>query len=121
MDYASRTVVESRTHPGVRFVVRRMSLARRLALLERVRELAQPLEFLRAGQMRAEQAQAAELAHRVQQAYVEWGIESIEGLSIDGVEATPERLVSDGPEELSREAAEAVRRECGLSEEERKN
>jgi hypothetical protein len=42
-------------------------------------------------------------------------------LSVDGVEATPEVLLERGPEELFREALAAVRREAGLSEEERKN
>ena len=38
-----------------------------------------------------------------------------------GVAAGPELLAEAGPEELFREALAAVRRETGLSEEERKN
>ena len=53
--------------------------------------------------------------------YVVWGITTIDGLSIDGIEATPEALVECGPESLVREAATLVRSQLGLNEEERKN
>jgi len=53
--------------------------------------------------------------------YVSWGLQSIAGLTIDGVEATPEILAERGPEELFREALGLVRQETGLDEAERKN
>jgi hypothetical protein len=43
------------------------------------------------------------------------------GLELDGSPASPESLIAQGPEGLFREALEAVKRECGLSDEERKN
>jgi len=43
------------------------------------------------------------------------------GLELDGSPATPASLASDGPEDLFREALAAVKAECGLTEEERKN
>jgi hypothetical protein len=40
---------------------------------------------------------------------------------LDGSEASPQSLAEAGPEELFREALEAVRAETGLNEAERKN
>jgi hypothetical protein len=53
--------------------------------------------------------------------YVAWGVKAVSGLRVDSREAGPELLAEAGPEELFREALAAVRRETGLSEEERKN
>ena len=53
--------------------------------------------------------------------YIEFGLASIEGLEIDGQPATPDLLIARGPEPLCREIVEAVKAECGLSAEERKN
>ena len=46
---------------------------------------------------------------------------AVDGLEIDGEPATPASLVERGPEELFREALAAVKAECGLSDEQRKN
>jgi hypothetical protein len=50
-----------------------------------------------------------------------WGLEEIHGLELDGQPATAESLIERGPEELFVEALAAVKSECGLSENERKN
>jgi len=53
--------------------------------------------------------------------YLEWGLEEIEGLTIDGEQATPQALIEKGPMDLAREILGRIKRECGLSEGERKN
>ncbi len=122
MNYESTTEVESRSHPGVRLRVRRMSFGRRLELTRQVKDLVGRMEFLRAGEGGPQdEAEAAVLGAEVDRAYLSWGLAAVEGLEIDGAEATPEALVDSGPEELVAEALEAVRAEAGLSEEERKN
>jgi hypothetical protein len=50
-----------------------------------------------------------------------WGIKAVAGLAVDGKAAGPELLAEAGPENLFQEALAVVRRETGLSEEERKN
>ncbi len=121
MEYESAVVVESKAAPGVRLVVRRMSFARRVELMRRIRELAGRADFLAAGAEPEEQMDAALARAEIDRVYVEWGIESDEGLTIDGAPATAESLASRGPEDVFREALEAVKAECGLSEAERKN
>jgi hypothetical protein len=121
MEYTSVTVVEPAAAPGVRLVLRRMSFARRVELMRRIRELAGRAEFLKAGEGAGEQMDAALLRAEIDRLYVAWGVERVEGLVLDGAPATPESLAEAGPEGLFREALEAVRRECGLSEAERKN
>jgi hypothetical protein len=121
MEYASVTVVEPAAAPGVRLVLRRMSFARRVELMRRIRELAGRAEFLKAAEDAGEQMDAALLRAEIDRLYVAWGVERVEGLVLDGAPATPESLAEAGPEDLFREALEAVRRECGLSEAERKN
>jgi hypothetical protein len=61
------------------------------------------------------------LALEVERLYLEWGLESVSGLDLDGVAATPQSLAERGPEELCREMIQAIKAECGLSDEERKN
>lgn len=121
MEYTSEVTVESKAAPGVRLVLRRMSFARRVELLRRIRELARRAEFLAAGEDAGEQMDAALLRAEIDRVYVNWGVKRVEGLAVDGAPATAESLAEAGPEELFREALEAVKRQCGLSEEERKN
>ncbi|MGC4052236.1 MAG: hypothetical protein QM757_23110 [Paludibaculum sp.] len=52
--------------------------------------------------------------------YVEWGLLTVTGLTIDGAAATVECLVAR-PESLCREIAGCVRQQCHLGGEERKN
>lgn len=102
-------------------MLRRMSFARRVELMRRIRELARRAEFLGAGDQLGEQMDAGLLRAEIDRLYVEWGVERVEGLALDGAPATAEGLAEAGPEELFREALYAVKRECGLSDEERKN
>ncbi len=89
--------------------------------MRRVRELARRIEFLEAGDDTCGKMDAGLLRSEIDRMYVEWGLKSITGLELDGVEATPHSLVESGPEELFREALDAVRAETGLTEAERKN
>jgi hypothetical protein len=86
-----------------------------------VRELARRVEFLEAGQEPGDRMDAALVQAEIDRVYLAWGLKGVAGLAVDGVEATPESLAEAGPEELFREALEAVRAETGLNEAERKN
>jgi hypothetical protein len=97
-----------------------MSLARRIDLTRRIRELGRKYEFLESGGV-SEQLEAAVLAQEIDRTYIEWGLAGIDGLDIDGEEANPQSLVLKGPEILCREAVDAIKSECWLSGEERKN
>lgn len=119
--YRSVRRVESRTMPGVWLTIRRMSFERRIELARRIRELAKQKEYLEAGTQPEEKIAAALLGANADRVYFEWGVEKVEGLLLDGVPATPARLLAAGPEELVREALSLVKAECGLTEEERKN
>lgn len=121
MDYESVTVVEPVAAPGVRLVLRRMSFVRRVELMRRIRDLARRAEFLKAGEDPVEQMEAVLLRAEIDRLYVAWGLERVDGLILDGAPATPESLAETGPEWLFRDAVKAVRRECGLTDEERKN
>jgi hypothetical protein len=119
--YASEALVKSRAVPGVTFTVAKMSFGRRVELMRRVRELARRTEFLAASKEAGDKMDAALLQAEIEHTYVIWGVKSVTGLAVDGVAAGPELLAEAGPEELFREALAAVRKETGLSEEERKN
>lgn len=121
MEYRSQVELESESVPGVRFTITRMSFARRMELIRRIRELAARAEFLEAGGSAGEKLEAALLAREVDRVYLSWGLVTVEGLTVDGEAATPERLIEAGPEGLANEIAAAIKRECGLTEEERKN
>jgi hypothetical protein len=120
VSHESEFVVDSRVRPGLKFHIARISFSRRLELMRSVRELAKRVEFLSAGTDPADKMDAALLQAEIELLYVTWGVKAVEGLSVDGVAASPE-LLAQGPEDVFREALEAVRREIGLSEEERKN
>lgn len=120
-EYTSYRVIESKAFPGVRLTVRKVTFGRRIELLKKVSELASKVEFLRASDDPREQLEASLLQSELDRAYLLWGLASVEGIRIDGEEATPEKLVSQGPEELCGEALRAIKREFGLSEEEEKN
>jgi hypothetical protein len=121
MTYESVAVLESKVAPGVTFSVARMSFGRRVELMRKVRELARRVEFLEAGQEPGDRMDAALVQAEIDRVYLAWGLKGVAGLAVDGVEATPESLAEAGPEELFREALEAVRAETGLNEAERKN
>ena len=119
--YSSEAPVKSRAVPGVTFTIAKMSFGRRVELMRRVRELARRTEFLAASEEAGDKMDAALLQAEIERTYVMWGVKSVTGLAVDGVAAGPELLAEAGPEELFREALAAVRKETGLSEEERKN
>jgi hypothetical protein len=120
MNYESWVERESKTAPGVTFVLAKMSFGRRVELTRRLREIAQRVEFLEAGDAK-EKIDAALLTCEIDRLYVLWGLKEVRGLDLDGEAATPESLAAVGPEELFREAVGAVKAECGLTETERKN
>lgn len=121
MQYESCTRVESKVAPGVVFVVAKVSFARRMDLIRRIRELSLKFDFLKAGESAEEKLEAALLSGEIDRLYVIWGLQELTGLEIDGVRATPDLLANAGPEDLFREVAAAIKAECALSESERKN
>jgi hypothetical protein len=98
-----------------------MSFGRRVELMRQVRELARRTSFLAASDDAGDKMDAALLRAEIERVYVMWGVKAVAGLAVDGKAAGPELLAEAGPEELFQEALAAVRRETGLSEEERKN
>lgn len=120
-EYDSSIRVTSRTYSGVEFTIHRISFGRRMDLCRRVRDIGQKLEFLEAGKHFHEKVEANLLTHEIDKIYLEWGLVRVDGLLIDGEAATAELVVAKGPEELTREIVEAIKAQCGLSEEERKN
>jgi hypothetical protein len=120
VSYSSLSWHKSKTIEGVRFAIKRVSLAQRLELNRRVRELTLRHEFLKSGPA-ADQLEAACADLLVRKLYVEWALGDLEGLAIDGQTATIELLIEKGPEELVDEVIAAMQEEIGLSEEERKN
>lgn len=98
-----------------------MSLGRRLEMSRRIREFASRMEFAEAGESFADKVESTLLGLEVDRIYLEWGIIAIHGLELDGRTASVADQIESGPEALSREMVAAVRAECGLSEDERKN
>lgn len=121
MHWSSSRVVASTACPGVEFAIARISFGRRLELMKRIRDLAARAEFFEAGRDEKNRMEASLLGAEIDRIYVAWGLAGIRGLELDGENATVEGLIERGPEDLFREALEAVRAECGLSETERKN
>ena len=119
--HASSVWMESEEMAGVRFQVRRVSVARRIELARQIREIGRKAEFLEAGSDAREKLEAAVLAGEIDRAYLSWGLEAIEGLEIDGEAATPEALIEKGPLGLASEILRRVKEECGLTGAERKN
>ena len=121
VNYESETTLEAKSTPGVRYTIRRISFALRGDLARRVRELSGREEFHAAGDSVQDRIEASVLANEIDQLYLRWGLAGLSGLTIDGEEATVETLITKGPEDLALEIAAAVKRQIGLTEEERKN
>ena len=117
----SWTWFDAQTCEGVRFRIARVSVARRIELARKIREIGRNVEFLVAGKDPMEKLEAAVLAAEIDRVYLGWGLEEIAGLTIDDEPATPESLIEKGPMDLAREILSRIKRECGLSEDERKN
>ena len=113
--------VDSVTTPGVTYRVRRGSLALRAEITLRVRRLLAELEYREAGNGLDDRLTVALVSAQVDLTYLEWGLAEVQGLEIDGQPATIQSLVEQGPEELSREIAKAIRDRCRLVGPERKN
>lgn len=119
-DYESSTWWEADALAGVRYRTAKVSVARRIELARRIRDIGRRIEFLEAGGAQ-EKLEAAVLSAEIDRAYLEWGLEAVEGLTIDGEAATPQLLVEKGPADLAEEILGRIKAECGLGEEERKN
>jgi hypothetical protein len=119
--YESAAWFDSLTRPGVRYQVARVSFGRRIELARRIREIGRKLEFLEAATDARDRLDATLLAAEIDRAYLEWGLARVEGLKIDGEDATPETLVARGPVNLAAEILARIKSECGLNEAERKN
>jgi hypothetical protein len=119
-NYQSLIWHESAALNGVRFATRRVSLAQRIELTQKARELSLKYEFMKAGEP-SDQVEASLADLLVRRLYLEWGLVQLRGLTIDGQQPTAEALIEKGPEALSDEIISAIRAELELSEEERKN
>ena len=120
-EYTSTNWFKAETSSGVRYALARMSFGRRLELAKLIREIARRAEFLEAGQGPRDKLEAAVVNSEVDLAYLDWGLLEIEGLTIDGVPATPQSLIERGPVALTKEILDRIKVEGGLSENERKN
>ncbi len=89
--------------------------------MKQVRDLATRIEYFEAGRDDSNRMEASLLGAQMDRVYLEWGLEEVLGLSLDGAKAAPETLIERGPEHLVQEALAAIKAECGLNETERKN
>lgn len=119
--YSSSRWFDAESTAGVRFRIARISVGRRIELARKIREIGRRLEFFEAGADVREKLEAAVLAGEIERAYLEWALEAVEGLLIDGEAATPESLIERGPVGLASEVLSRIQAECGLTEDERKN
>lgn len=121
MNYQSTKTFTSQRYSGVEFTIRRVSFGRRLELASRVRNASQALEFQKSGSGASDAIDASLTVGAIERLCLEWAVESVRGLVIDGEPADLLSLLEQGPEDLTREILDAIRSECGLSGEERKN
>ena len=121
MQYESTLTLQSGTFEGVSFTILRMSFGRRIDLMRRVRDLSSRIEYEQAGIRAEDKIRASVLRADIDELYLRWGLSSLHGLRIDGRDADIESLLSGGPEALCREIVAAIKRECALTEEDRKN
>jgi hypothetical protein len=118
--YSTVAWQESQAVPGVRYAIRKVSLAQRIELTSRARELTRQYEFLKAGDT-ADQLEASLADLLARKLYLEWGLSEVSDLKIDGQPATSEMVIEKGPESLSNEILASIQAELGLSEDELKN
>ncbi len=98
-----------------------MTFGRRMELLRRVGDLTKKAACLGAGTQAEDGLAAAYEKQMADRMVLEWAIQSVSALTIDGQEATPELLIEHGPEEVTTEVLGVVERMLGLTESERKN
>jgi hypothetical protein len=121
INYESTVTLPSKTVEGVEFTIVRLSFTRRMELARGVLELSRRMEFQQAGEGIDDTIEANILSCEIDRLYLRWGLVSIGGLVIDGMEATGELLAEKGPENLAEEIVAAVKAQCGLTDDERKN
>lgn len=121
VEWSSALWRDAETTPGVRYKTVRMTLGRRAELTSRVRTMLNRARFHAASGEAEDKLEAALLAIDADRVLLDWGLLEVEGLRIDGEPASVRKLVEAGPEELCREIAEQIRRDCKLKETERKN
>jgi hypothetical protein len=119
-DYSSELWHSSKIMAGVRFAIKKISLRQRIELNHRVKELTIKYDFLQAGDTLAH-LDAALSDLLVAKLYLEWGLKAIQGLSIDGENATVDLLIAKGPEGLTNEIVLLIQAESALTDIERKN
>jgi hypothetical protein len=119
--YRSTVRIQSKAMAGVTFEIKRVSFGRRMELARRVREISRRAEYLEAGRELHERIEASLLKQEIESIYLHWALVRVDGLTIDGEPATAERLVEKGPEGLTHEIVGAIKLQCGLGEDERKN
>jgi hypothetical protein len=119
--YDSTLKMQSKAMPAVGFVINRISFGRRMELARRVREIGLRAEFLAAGSQLQEKIEASLLRQEIEATYLRWALVRVDGLTIDGEPASTERLIEQGPEALTHEIVSAIKAQCGLNEDERKN
>ena len=119
--HQSAVWLSSKTHPRVRFAIKRMSFGRRVAVATAIRDAGQRLEFSSAGGGLADKAERSIAEAEIERIYLRCGLGGLEGLEIDGSAADVECLFECGPEDLTREILEAIKSEWYVSEAERKN
>jgi len=106
---------------GVTCRIRKITFQRRLSLLRELRELARRYEFTAAGETVQDKYDAAVIQQEINKHYWDHFVLAVEGLSIDGVKASPETLWSDGPDNLVQEILKVVTSQAFLSADEAKN
>ncbi len=121
MEYESTVTLASKVCEGVTFKIVRMSFGRRIHLMRQVRDLSSKIEYHRAGEKLHEHIESNLLRAEIDELYLRWGLKALSGLQLDGTPADTDSLIVSGPEELCKEITAAIKRECALSEEERKN
>ena len=119
--WESKKTVRSELREEVEFTLYRMTFGRRLELMKKVRDLSARIEFFEAGREESNRMEASLLGGEMDRLFLEWGLEEVRGLEIDGSPATVAGLIDKGPEDLVHEALGMVKAECGLNEAERKN
>jgi hypothetical protein len=120
-EYDSCPWFDSAVIPKVRYRLIRISVARRIELTKRIREIGRKLEFLSASSDAREKLEAAVLSAEIDRAYLEWGLADITGLAIDGESAGPAEVIERGPPGLTTEILASIKSECGLNDVEREN
>jgi hypothetical protein len=121
MNYNSELTVLSERQPGVTYRLARISLGKRVEVLQRMRELAGRAGFLAAGEEVRDQIDAALVEKEIDVLYLRSGLLGVRGLTVDGQEPTVEEFIEKGPETLATEALCLVKQQFGLDAEERKN